>query len=296
MALPTSGLVLHNRVADAGTCFKTIGNPPSGAAADGDVVLEWAKEADASVDYAFNPNNGTDGYVTFDADGMGAAALYMNGRASGPEDRQGLVTRNLANSANVGGTSFYAVLAPFTWAVAFRVNAFPASGRGCIFGTLSGGQTALYASTDGKLKLWWWWFNNAVTDIDLGAIETGKNYVAIVRYKSSGGDQAQVYLDTVDTPVFNGAVIAAQDHGGRPFGIGGDISSNANYFDGWVGEIAAYNSYLAGADLSDLMNYLVAAWPNSAPGGGGGASAAPKFEIASAPNRGTINGRRPCWA
>lgn len=296
MALPTSNLVLHNRVGDSNSCFKTSGNPPSGLAADGDTVIEWAKQSGASVDYAFDQASGTDGYATFDSDGMGAPALYFNGRASGPEDRQGLETRTLADDTYVAGTGFYAVLQPFTWAVAFRVNAFPSSGRGMIFGTPSGSQTQLYAGSDGHLRLRWIAFNYAVADYDLGAIETGRNYSAILRYTRSGGDQVQAYVDDVTTPVFNSSVLAAQDHNYRPFGIGGEVGSNSSYLDGWIGEVAAYSSYLAGADLADLMNYLVEAWPNAAPGGGGGASAAPKFGIFSTPNRGIINGRRPCWA
>lgn len=262
MALPTTGLCLHSKVAlDA--CFTSRGNPPSGVPVDGSTVQEWQKTSSAAVSYAWDLVSGTDGGAIYDFDGMGNAALYFDGNTS---VRRGLDTRTLAGTDDVYGTAFYAVLAPFTWAVSFRVASWPASGRGSIFGTLNGGRTQLAVGSDGHLFVRWMAYNSVVSIIDLGAIELNRSYSVILRYTRSGGDQLQVYVDDATTPVYNAAIATAQDHSYRPFGIGGEVQANANYFNGWIGEVAVYNTYVTGDTLTDLMSYLTTSWPNAPAG------------------------------
>lgn len=279
MALPTGNLAIRFRVADEGLVYTALGNPPSTVVTtDGATVRQWNPTVEGT--YAFQALSADKSPTLALGAVNGKNALYFGGanRMAFASDASEL---GVAISAIVGSGSY-------TLVTVAKTDGAPA-GTQQLFGD-SAVYWAQQLHPSGYRFKQFLGFDNDTPYVTFDVAEPHV-FFAWAENTVNCGAQVDDGTPVTGTSSFGNANI----NGNNGTSIGGR-TSDAEFFTGWVCEVLVYSKILTVQERADAYEALAADWIISAAPGGGGASAAPKFGIASPPNRGIINGRRPCWA
>lgn len=254
--LPTANLAWHFDFSDTSTLFVTAGSPPSTTPGDGDPIGQATRVAGSGRTENLS-------WVTTDTARplLRSVTPLMNRTCAdfdGTNDNLRIFTAGLGATVDFIGTtpptncdvlgSAHTLIVSFYVESTASNSANPWQNEPVFMDSGSFMGLHIKANAGAPLLQFYGWDTNA--DVVNLSISTGTSYVAMYRV-----DGTNIY-GSINGGAESSATHGATSNSANVLQIGGGIT----FFNGRIGEIAAWNAALTGATLTQAINYFTGRW------------------------------------